>query len=379
MPATAQRQQTASQPGVVAALPFVASAHEHTEPAFTTTVTTTAAIQQLNPIDIPAYGYIRNILMEVVGAGGTGGTTAADGPWNLFQQITLQDVNGSNIYGPLDGYAAFITNLLGAYSFRSSPADSPWFVATAPNPAFFLRVPVEISHKDGLGALANQNSAANYKLTLAMNTTAAVFSVAPSPLPTFTIRGWLEAWTLPAPTDNRGRPQAQVPPLLGTGQYWSQRLQSGIVAGANTIPWTRLGNYIRIAAFIARDVSNVRQNTVFPDPFQLNWDGMMIRNQSQRYNQQELSEKIAGGTVTPLPTGVFAIPFNHGGPDAALGDEDPDLWLPTTQSSRISIDGVSAVAGSIQVLTNEVAPIEQNQANRYVTPNATDTLISPAQ
>lgn len=374
---TATQQQQRSQPAVVPAMPFVASAHEHVEPAFTLTATTTAAVQQLNPLDIPAYGYIRHILLEVVGAGGTGGTTAADGPWNLFQQVTLQDVNGSNIVGPFDGYALYVANLLGAYAFRNNPVDSPWFVSTAPNPAFYLRVPVEISHKDGLGSLANQNSAANYKLTLAINTTAAVFSVAPSPLPAFTIRGWLEAWTLPAAMDNRGRPQAQVPPLLGTGQYWSSRLQSGLVVGANTIQWTRLGNYIRMVAFIARDVSGVRSAAVFPDPFQHNWDGMMIRNQSQRYNQQELYEKTGG--ILTMPTGVFALPYNHGGDVATLGDEDPDLWLPTTQSSRISIDGVSAAAGSVQVLTNEVAPIEQNQANRYQTPSATDTLIAPAQ
>jgi hypothetical protein len=358
------------------ALPFTSSAHEHVEPAFTLTVVPGAALQQLNPIDIPAYGYLRYILLEVTAAGGTGGAATADAPWNLFQQITLQDVNGSNIYGPIDGYAAYVTNLLGGYSARNNPVDSPWFVGTAPNPTFYLRIPIEISRKDGLGALANQNSAANYKLTLAINTLAAVLG-APSPVPTFTIRGWLEAWTLPAPMDNRGRPQAQVPPLIGTGQYWSSRLQSGIVVGANTIPWTRLGNYIRMMGFICRDGSNVRSNGVFPDPFQLNWDGMMIRNQSQRYSQQELYEKTSG-TVT-LPAGVFALPFNHGGPMATLGDEDPDLWLPTTQSSRISIDGTSLTAGSVQVITNEVAPIEQDQTQRYVSPNATDSLAAASR
>jgi hypothetical protein len=364
----------AAQPAAVAALPFVASAHEHVEPAFTQTVTPGASVQQLNPIDIPAYGYIRHIFLEVVASGGTGGTIAADGPWNLFQQITLQDVNGSNIFGPIDGYAAYIANLVGGYAFRNNPVDSPWFVGSAPNPAFYLRIPVEVSHKDGLGALANQNSAANYKLTLAINTVAAAFSAAPSPVPTLTIRGWLEAWTIPAAQDNRGRPQAQVPPLLGSGQYWSSRLQSGIVVGANTIPMTRLGNYIRALAFIARDGSGVRQDTVFPDPFQFNWDGMTIRNQSQRYAQQDFYEKTQG-TLT-RPTGVFILPFNHGGPDAALGNEDPDLWLPTTQSSRLEVAGNSAVAGSVQVLTSEVAPIESDQTQRYVVPNRDATMVA---
>lgn len=360
--------------GVVAALPFVASAHEHVEPAFTVTVTPGASVQQLNPIDIPAYGYLRHILLEVSAAGGVGGTLAADGPWNLFQQVTLQDVNGANIVGPIDGYALYIANLVGGYAFRNNPADSPFFVGAAPNPVFFLRVPVEISHKDGLGALANQNSAANYKLSLAINPTTAIASAAFTTVPTFTIRGWLEAWTLPAPTDNRGRPQAQTPPLLGTGQYWSSRLQSGLVVGANTVQLTRLGNYLRAVVFIARDGTGARADAVFPDPFQFNWDGMTIRNQSQRYAKQELYEKTGG--ILTLPSGVFMLPFNHGGPVATLGDEDPDLWLPTSQSSRLEIAGPSATAGTVQVLTCEVAPVEQDQTQRYVAPNSDATLAS---
>lgn len=364
----------AAAPAVVPALPFVASAHEHVEPAFTVTVTPTTAVQQINPIDVPAYGYLRHIFLEVVASGGVAGTLAADGPWNLFQQITLQDVNGSNIFGPLDGYAAYIANIVGGYAYRNNPVDSPWFVASAPNPAFYLRIPVEVSHKDGLGSLANQNSSANYKLSLAINPIATLTSAAWTTTPTYTIRGWLEAWTIPAPMDNRNRTQAQVPPLLGTGQYWSSRLQSGIVVGNNTIPLTRLGNYIRALAFIARDGTGARNDSVMPDPFAFNWDGVTIRNQSQRYAQQDFYEKT-GGTLS-RPTGVFILPFNHGGPVASLGDEDPDLWLPTTQSSRLEIAGTAATAGTVQTLTNEVAPIEIGQAQRYQFPNADATMIA---
>lgn len=360
--ATAPAQQQA-----VPALPFVASAHEHVEPAFTTTVTPGATVQQINPIDVPAYGYFRYLFLEVVASGGVGGTIAADGPFNLFQQLTLQDVNGANLFGPIDGYGAYIANLVGGYSARSNPVDSPWYVGSAPNPAFYLRIPLEIDRKNGLGSLANQNSGANYKFTMAINTAAALASVAFTTVPTFTIRGWLEAWTLPAASDNRGRPQAQVPPLLGTGQYWSARTQTGVIVGNNTVPLTRLGNYIRTVALIGRDGTGARNDGVLPDPLSFNWDGMTIRNQSQRYMQQDFYEKT-WGTIT-RPTGVFVIPFNHGGEGATVGDEDPDLWLPTTATSRIEITGNSATAGSVQVLTNEVAPVEQDQTQRYVAPN----------
>lgn len=361
-------------PPVVAALPFVASAHEHTEPAFTVTATPTTATQALNPIDIPAYGYLRYIFLEISCAGGAGGTLAADAPWNMLQSVSLQDVNGANLFGPMDGYGTYLANLFGGYNNRSNPVDSPFYVGSAPNPVFYLRIPVEITRRNGLGSLANQNSGANYKLNLTINTIAAMTSVAFTTPPVITIRGWLEAWTLPAATDNRNRPQAQVPPLLGTGQYWSSRTQSGILVGNNTVALTRLGNYIRTLVFVARDASGVRSDSVFPDPFQFNWDGMTIRNQSQRYTKQDIYEKT-DGTLT-LPTGVFVLPFNHGSPDGTVGNEDPDMWLPTTSNSRIEVTGSSAAAGSIQVLTNEVAPVEQDQTQRYVVTNADGTLAN---
>lgn len=354
----------AAQPAVIAALPFTSGAHEHGEPAFTATFTPGASVQRQNPTDIPAYGYITALFLEVVCSGGSGGTLAADAPWNMLTDITLQDVNGSVIAGPINGYELYIANILGGWSgVRNNPADSPWYVASAPNPAFFLRVPVEVSHKDALGALSNQNSSANYKLTFGVNTIAATTSVAYTTAPLMTIRGWLEAWTLPADKDSRGNPQAQVPPLLGTGQYLSIQGPRASVAGTYTAPFTRLGNYLRFVGIIGRDNSGVRSDAVLPDPLLFNWDGMQIKNLSQRVLQQHFYERVSG--VFTRPTGVFVLPFNFGGEYPAMGNESPNMWLPTSQSSRLSIDGSSALAGSTTFVTCEVAPIEVSQAQRY--------------
>lgn len=362
-----------AQPQMVAALPFTASAHEHVENAFTTTVTQTAAIQVLNPIDIPAYGYMRHLVLEIVATGGTGGTIAADGPWNIIQSVAIRDVNGANIVGPIDGYALYWANVVGGYAFNNNPVNLPSFVGTAPNPSFQIRVPIEISARDALGALANQNSAANYKLDLSINSVANAYSVAPSPLPTYTIKGWLEAWTVPAASSNRNEPQAQVPPLLGTGQFWSSSTRS-ILVGANTIGMTRVGNLIRNVVLIARDATGVRVDTVLPDPVQFNWDGNQIHNASVRYFKNYGFEKVAG----PLtwPAGVLAFPFSHG-LIGRMGNETPDLWMPSSQSSRLEFVGNSTVAGSVQVVVNEIAPVEPNQAERYQVPNDTGRLALP--
>lgn len=350
-----------AQPAVTAALPFTSSAHEHVEPAFTTQATLGAAAVPINPLDIPAYGYLRHILLECTVTGPTAGTAVADGPWSAFNSITMQDVNGANIFGPMDGYAVYIANLIGGYANRQNPLDSPLYdVSTAYLPKFFLRVPVEVSRSDGFGALANQNAAANYKLTLSAALLSSLLT-AVTGTATITVRGWLEAWTLPAPTSDRGIPQAQAPPLLGSGQYWSSRVQT-VLTGSNTIGMTRVGNYIRTFGFIGRDNSGVRTNASLPDPFQFNWDGMSIVNASQGYMRNYLFEKTNG--LLTLPTGVLALLYNVED-SGALGNEGSTLWVPTMQSSRLELTGTWAGNGSTQVLTNEIAPVDADQATRY--------------
>jgi hypothetical protein len=354
----------AQQPAVSAALPFVAAAHEHVEPAFTLTSAMGATTVAFNPQDIPAYGYLRSIFLEVSVAGPTAGTSAADNPWNILSSVVLQDVNGANIVGPIDGYALYVANLLGGYANRQNPLDSPLYnVATAYLPTFGIRVPVEVSRQDGFGSLAN--ASANYKLSLTLNTATAAFPTLTGTA-TVTIRAWLEAWTLPAPVSNQGIPQAQAPPLLGSGQYWSARTQS-VLVGSNTVGLTRVGNYIRGLGFIGRDASGVRTNASLPDPFQFNWDGMSIVNTSQNYMRQKLYEST-NGTVT-LPTGVLALLFNTGGAAGDIGNDPSTLWLPTMQSSRLEVTGTWAGAGAMQVLTNEIAPVDADQATRFQVPN----------
>lgn len=359
-----------AQPAQVPLLPFTASAHEHTEPAFTVSSQMGAATVQFNPQDVPAYGYLRHILLEVSAASGVIGTAVAnaDFPYNILQSVTLQDVNGANIVGPIDGYTLYLANLIGGYAFNNNPANAPFNVSSAPNPVFYLRIPVEISARDGLGALANQNAASEFKVSVTLNSTTAVLtSGAFTTAPTVTIRGWLEAWTLPAASNNRGEPQAQVPPLLGTGQFWSATTRATAI-GANTIPISRVGNLIRNLIVVGRTAAGVRDDTVLPDPVQFNWDGNQIHNISQRILQAYFLERVSGALTRPA--GVAILPFSHFD-TGRMGNDGPGGWLPTTSSSRLEVAGVSAAAGTIQVVTNEVAPVEPNQAARFQVPSMT--------
>lgn len=362
--------QPAAQPAVVPMLPFTAGSHEHTEPAFVVTQVLAASDGQINPQDVPAAGYARHVLVKVTCSGGVGGTIAADGPWNIIKSIGLQDVNGANIVGPFTGWDLYVANIVGGYAFNNNPANSPFHVAAAPNPVFYLRVPIEISQRDGLGALANQASSSEFKLALTLNNLAAAFSVAPTTAPTVKVEAWLEGWTLPAATNNRGEPQAQVPPLLGTGQFWTKTSRPALI-GNNNHALTKIGNYVRNLVLIGRDASGVRSNAVLPNPLRFVWDGNNIHDIDISLLQAYLIEKVNGALTYPV--GVIVLPFSHF-LTGRMGNETPDGWLPTTGSSRIEISGNATAAGSVDILVNEVAPVEFNPANRFVTPNRTGTV-----
>lgn len=357
-------------PIAVAGIPFVNAAHEHVEPAFTDSQLLGAASVERGPFDIPAYGYLRHIILECSFSGGTlgAGVLAADAPWNVFERITLSDVNGSPIF-ELDGYAALQANIIGGYAFNQDPrlVDHDGTI----NGRFFLRVPVEINHFNGLGAISNQNAAASYKLSYRLRVAtgavnAGLFSTAPTTPPTITVRGFLEAWSLPNEVDLGGRPQEQLPPMHGTSQYWSSN-SKGILVGANTIGITRVGNMIRNIGIITRDATGARVDTVMPDPISLDWDGNTLVRESQRGHVLRFKEKLHNVT---RDVGVFCYPFAHS-ELGRNGDGPASLWLGTVQSSRLEISGNSAVAGSAQVLVNDVAPVEVVPTERFETPNRT--------
>lgn len=359
---------------VVPAVPFADAAHEHTEPAFTFQVTPTAATQSFQ-FDIPSYGYFRHLWMQCVASGGVigPGTLSADAPFNIIQSITLLDTNGAPIYGPIDGYSMFLSNLFGGYAFQQDQRSLPGYSTTPASPGFTTRVPVEISHYNGMGSLANQNAAAPYKLQIVINTIANIYGTAPTTPATFTFTGLLEAWSLPNDVDAIGRPQEVAPPNHGTVQYWSSRTQSGITAGNQTVQVQRVGNLLRGVYFVARDGTGARSNSVLPSQPILNWDSRQLYNDSQLYRQNDAYESTLS---TGYPAGVYAYIFNNSQLNRS-GDDSPSMWIATVQATRLELTGTFQGAGSVQVLTNDVAPVEVNPAERYVETSATGFHPNP--
>lgn len=354
----------------IAVVPFVRASAEHREPAgIDVTRALTTSDQDLGVFDVPAYGYVRSIvlLVQATGGVGTGVAAAEDGPWNVLKSIALTEPNGAVINNFTNGYSLYLANKWGGFrdSIGADPKNSPVYSAvgaTSGNFTFMLRIPVELNLRDALGSLPNQNAAATFKLRLSLAKAADVFSTVPATtLPNVRVRAFLEAWEQPE-SQTAGQTNETMPPAMNTTQFWSSQ-EYNVNAGQQTIRLTRVGNYIRNLIFVLRrsSTSRVNGNSDFPDPATLyldtapldiveinNWRNTMYERTG--YGKSGVSNDAAGG----LDNGVYVYDFMHEF-DGTLGRENRDLWLPTLGSTRLEVQGQFANAGTLTVLTNDVA------------------------
>ena len=366
--------------GVAGSVPFIHAAHEHVEAvriaAFNGLIT--AATQFVN-LNIPSFGFLRNLVVVVTTSGGAAGTgtVAADHPYNLFSEVTLLDTNGAPIYGPLDGYSAFLSNKYGGYAYNCDPAAQPDAAVAATNIVNFawsFRIPVEVNANSGFGALGNMNSAASYKLRLGINPLASFYaSVGTLTSPTVNIDVYMECWTPPDLYDAFGRPQETEPPSHGTSQSWTKQTFT-LTAGANQILLTRMGNLIRNAIFVVRAATGIRAANLAAmpaSPLTLQWDSRQMFVEDIRIRRMYMAERyqqVAGATGVEsgvLPYSYMHDVLQHG------GDGGVALFIPTVQATRFELDVVGATAGSVDVLVNDVLPVEADPRRRYIETSTT--------
>lgn len=351
-------------------VPFTRAAKEHYEQLADVSQILTASSTQLGPFDLPAYGFVRGVALQIDAAGGVGASTVVateDAPWSVLQEVAILDVNGAPLVGPLGGYDLYLINKYGGYTFSTEPKQSPAFAAVAVGAAasgnfrFLLYIPIEVNGRDGLGALANQNAASTYKLRVTLAPSSSVYSTAPNTtLPTVRVRAHLQAWTQPPAADLRGNANATMPPAHGTTSYWSKTVVN-LASGFNTVRLPRVGNYIRDLVFIFRDTGGSRANgqTNFPDPGAIYWDTRLLKSYSKGLWQHEMQRKTdyvaAYEAARGLDNGVFVEDYCHEF-SGAVGWELRDGWLPTVQSTRLELTGSFGLAGALTILTNDVAP-----------------------
>lgn len=348
---------------------FTRAAIEHTEPGgldVTVSAAEFAAGPRTITFDVPAYGYARNLKL-LVQTDGNGAQTVpavaqADAPWSFIKSIAFKDVNGGNIYGPIDGFGLYLSNKWGGYNYDDNPINDPAYVAMDSDGefSFALDIPLEAIARDALGALPNLNSASSYKVELVIADDADVYATAPNTsLPGVRVRAILDAWSKPSATDPRGNAQEVAPPFEKTTQFWSR--SSYAVSGAGEVTWKlpRVGNFIRNLAFVFRDAAGAREGDTYPGTIKLMLDGQTIHNEPSLVRRSIMSKRfgydIAGIDAADFDEAVIVYSFNHDF-DGKPGGELRDLWLPTVQSSRLEfVMSNAGEAGTIECYTNDVS------------------------
>jgi hypothetical protein len=346
-------------------VPFIRGSGLHREIAYDQVHTLTAVQQDIAPIEVPAYGYMRSLLIEVTGTAGagTGATLVEDGPFNALLNLQLQQPNGFPFYQVSSGYSSYLIDKYGGYRFRQDAKSRDGYTytaggGTAPNLSFKMRIPVELNIRDALGVLPNKNAAAPFKFKFSLNTLANVFGGSPT-TPSLRVRIILEAWDQP-PESLNGQGVQGVPPAMNTIQYWTEQ-PINVNAGQFSPRLTRMGNYLRMIIPVLRRAGTSRANgdTDWPDPVTIMIDQ---RNQDAIYKsiwRNDVYEKWGyTGTADAAEArdnGVYPYDWAHEF-DGKVGHENRDLWLPTLEATRFEFSGSWGNAGTMTVLTNDVAP-----------------------
>jgi len=346
---------------------FINASAEHTEPAFDSGAV--AAGTELNNIEVPAYGYLSGLLIQVdVVSTGNSATVALrqDGPFNILSSVRFSDVNGANLIGPMSGYDLFLAAKYGGYDFSSDPRQKAYYVqsatgtgGTAGTQSFLLRLPVQINPRDAYGALPNMNAASTFKLNISLATLAAAFATAPNGTVTVRVRVTMEAWMLPAGADAFGNNNEQAPPGVGSYQRWVKNTLT-VNNGANTFRLPNVGNLIRTLVLVFRNATPARIDTTFLDPIQQNVDGLNLLSHAQAiqidYMQQRYGYVGVAEAAGARDTGVFVFDYSHE-LDGKPGFETRELYMRTNQATRLEYVGNTSAAGTLDILTNDVIPV----------------------
>lgn len=363
-----------AQPAAI--LPFTAAAHRYREKIFSTTFTPGTATVDLSPPGgaIKSYGYLRRLhLLITASTAGSGGNNAADAPWNVLSQVAVTQPNGEELYGgpTWTGYHSYLAMMHSGSFNANNGATMPSYSATAANQVTNTIIPFEMMAQTGVGSLPNQDFSAPWKLQLTGNTSANIWTTAPTTTPTLKLDVFMDCWTVPSRQNalNPNVAQEVAPPLLGTLNKWTVQQYTVTAASQQNVLLQRKGNSIRNLVLVALNSSNARVGApplyavAFPDPYTIRWDGTVLRSNDKPLLVVDDEYRTRGGSAGSTPvtadTGVMTFQLaDIAGIDAqgiALPGYAMGAQWGTTQSSVLEIDGTwGSLIATLQVLTNDV-------------------------
>jgi hypothetical protein len=318
-----------------------------------------ASAQVMPEASVPPGDWLEyvSLLVDVTAAGNSAAVTAQpDAPWSLFNEVAFLDAAGNTVHA-LKGYNLYLVNLLGGYNFQNDPTTSPYFVtmvlgagATGGSFNFLLRVPVLIIDREGIGAYPNAASNAVTRVRLTLAPLASIYGTLPTAAPTVRVRMISTGLVMPADNSPTGRSYAPEPPGAGTFQQWTQ-LSYDVTIGRRTLAHSRKGQTYRSLIIVTRNVSGARVDTILNE-LKFSIDDVASLRGPWTYARHVTWERQLV-LAANLPSGVAQISYAHEW-DGKVGGELRDNWVVTAPGSKVELEMDVAVAGTIDIVTNEI-------------------------
>jgi hypothetical protein len=314
-------------------------------------LTTTA--QEFTYNIIPG-GFLRGVRLQVRSASGVGGTAAADNPWNTFQNIKLENVDGSEIMKPMGGYAYY----LGQRYFRPWLGDPARRHDYAPgaNPSCSLFIQPEIRHSAGV--LANTDARSQYRITYTLNTAANAITSG-STAPTVSVTKYAEILAQPDASDAHGNAIEPLPSGLNLATMRRHQIFPLNSASAENIFQLSLtGNELRGLILVVRDSNGARQDYL-SDPIRWAIDNrnLGIYSPTEVFDHMDdfYDAQSAGSSIRP--TGVYVFPRFY-----QPGQMKGSPWLGTTNATYLTWETATSgsavnVPGTVECISDEVVPV----------------------
>jgi hypothetical protein len=350
--------QSAAPAASAAGVPFQIGSFQYAEQiatdVYTLNANSTEFVHQITP-----GGFLRGVDLYVTSTGGVAGTATADAPYSMLSNISLENIDGSPILYPMNGYAYAMWQKFSAPWLGDPANPGQLYSANQATPGFLLHLWPEIYGT--AGTLANTDARAQYRVryTVAPNT---AVGTGYTTSPTVTFIPYLQSWAQPDRADLHGNAIQPVPPGLNLARIVRHQIVPLNSAGAdNIIQITNTGNEIRNIVAIVRDQNGARQDAI-SGVLRVRLDDRSLGT----FTPAALFDKAVRFYPTlqtntfPRPTGVYAFPrFQSATPDngsMTFGDS----WLPTSNATYLTfefITGAGPTGGTVEVITDEVVPV----------------------
>jgi hypothetical protein len=293
-PGGAPQGAAGAQAPVIPPWPFPVGVFDsEIQDSYDKTLTVSAATQSFADVEIEPDGWARGWWFDFLMVAASNVAVVAfteDFPFCGVQTVLLKGTNVPQTFGPFSGYDWENVNKYGGYQPIGDPRNDQSYNGGTAGAGFTgarwnLYLPLEISQHDALGDLQNQSDNSVYRVAVTLNTSAAMFTTAPTNAPTVELRVVQDSYSEPvAALALGGRPVMDAPPLPGTRQCWQQEEDTGIVGATHTTKITNgIGYAYRMVILKQMRAGTSRANGEldYPDPLEVWLGGTRVKRHEQ--------------------------------------------------------------------------------------------------